>query len=71
MMQGKHIHFVGFRGDEYNRARRVWGTPDFIHAWHDHRMYGDVDTDVDIIIFANGECEDHIHKWTWQDHENW
>ena len=48
----KHTHFVGFRGDEFTRAVIIFGPPDFIHKWHDHRMYGDVG-DGDVIIFAN------------------
>lgn len=65
-----HVHFVGFKGDEYVRAQRVFGPPDFVHAWHDHRMYGEVGPD-DVVVFANKENPYHIHKYTWQDHQNW
>lgn len=34
------LHFVGFRGDEYNRAVAVFGTPDFIHRSWDARAVG-------------------------------
>lgn len=28
------LHLVGFRGDEYHSAVRIWGKPNFIHpAW--------------------------------------
>jgi hypothetical protein len=65
-----HLHFIGFRGDEYNRAIRVFGPPDFIHMLHDHRMYGDVGPD-DVLIFAPGADPDVISKFAWQDHANW
>lgn len=47
------VHFVGFRGEEYNRAQRVWGTPDFVHVSHDVRVAGDVALG-DTVVFANG-----------------
>ena len=31
------IHFVGFRGEEFRSAVRVWGRPDFIHRGWDLR----------------------------------
>ena len=31
------LHFVGFRGDEYHRACRVFGSPDFVHPRFDAR----------------------------------
>ena len=65
-----HVHFVGFRGDEYTSAVKVWGRPDFVHAWHDHRMYGDVG-DGDIIVFGPKGDPDHISRFSWQDHELW
>jgi hypothetical protein len=65
------VHFVGFRGDEFCRAQKVWGYPDFIHKWHDHRMYGDIDIENDIIIFANMAKAEVISDRSWQDHELW
>lgn len=47
------IHFVGFRGHEYIPACRVWGLPDFIHKFHDGRMYEEIGEN-DIVVFANG-----------------
>lgn len=47
------VHFVGFRGDEYNRARRIW-TPDFIHPRWDIRARREI-ADGDIIVFAEGD----------------
>ena len=65
-----HVHFIGFRGDEYHRAARVFGTPDFVHLVHDHRMYGDVGED-DVLVFADKADPDYVSDHTWQDHQNW
>lgn len=67
-MSHVHTHFIGFRGDEYLRAIRVFGPPDFVHMSHDHRMYGDVGPD-DILVFGPKADPDHISKYSWQDHE--
>ncbi len=47
------LHFVGFRGDEYTRAQRVFGTPDFVHPGWDLRARREI-ADGDTIIFARG-----------------
>ena len=47
------IHFIGFRGDEYNSAVKVWGVPDFYHFTHDGRCREEIDEN-DTVIFANG-----------------
>ena len=47
------IHFVNFRDDtEYQNAVKVWSEPDFVHKIHDLRMYQEIDTDNDIVIFS-------------------
>lgn len=51
-------HFVGFRGDEYNRARRVFGEPDFIHMGWDRRAFREI-ADGDRVVFAN-DARPHI-----------
>ena len=51
----KCSHFVGFRGEEYWSAVKVWGWPDFYHRGYDNRM-GKMLADGDLIVFANG-CE--------------
>ena len=56
-------HFFGFRGDEYNRAVKIWGKPDFIHPVHDRRAYVEIDKDNDILIFANKELQDIISNY--------
>lgn len=51
------VHFVGFKGDEYTRAVRVFGRPDFIHRKNDIRLQrGGELHPSDIIVYANG-CE--------------
>lgn len=50
------VHFVGFRGDEYLSAVRVWGRPGFIHMGNDTRMRREMACE-DTVVFANG-CED-------------
>lgn len=47
------VHFVGFRSDEYLRACRVFGKPDFIHILWDRRSRREI-ADGDMIVFANG-----------------
>jgi hypothetical protein len=68
-MQKKSVHFVGFRGEEFWSAVKVFGRPDFVHKWHDHRMWGDVG-EGDTIVFARAKDET-VSQWTWQDHELW
>ena len=48
------IHYVGFRGDEYARANRIWGGPVVIHRKWDRRARRDIGPD-DTIIFATGD----------------
>lgn len=54
------VHFVGFRGDEYNRACRIWGEPDFVHIRWDRRSAREI-ADGDTIVFATGP-HDQPHK---------
>lgn len=48
------LHFVGFRGDEYNRAVQVWGEPEFIHRIWDLRAAAEV-FPGDLVIFARNK----------------
>ena len=66
----QHVHFIGFRGEEYWSAVRVFGRPDFVHAWHDARMWGDVG-DNDVLVWAGKERDDVQREYSWQDHELW
>lgn len=62
------LHFVGFRGEEYWSAVRVWGFPDFIHRYLDHRAVGDFAPD-DIIICARGCTDDPPNPYAFNDSE--
>lgn len=50
------LHFVGFRGDEYHRARRVFGRPDFIHMGWDLRAQREI-APGDVVLFARGPSD--------------
>mgnify|MGYP001326562853 CR=1 FL=1 len=63
VMIKKIIHFFGFRGDEYNRAKKIWGEPDFIHPVHDRRSYIEIDKDNDVLIFANKERPEILSRY--------
>ena len=45
------IHYVGFRGDEFVRAYRIWGGPVIIHRDYDDRVFTEVGED-DVVIFG-------------------
>ena len=45
------VHYVGFRGDEYVRARRIFGGPIYIHLHYDARVFTEVCED-DVVIFG-------------------
>jgi hypothetical protein len=61
------LHFVGFHGDEYTRAVRVFGKPDFIHYQWDARARDDVDWDIDVVVFAVGDENQPVTKGSWND----
>ena len=44
----KIVHFIGFDGDGFSAAVKVWGRPDFIHKF-DKRSLGDIDFDNDTL----------------------
>jgi hypothetical protein len=44
---------VGFRGDEFHRAQRVFGRPDFVHIGWDLRGQREI-ADGDVVVFAKG-----------------
>jgi len=45
------VHFVGFRDDRFHNAVKVFGPPDFIHRFWDHRAVGDV-APGDTVVFG-------------------
>lgn len=61
-------HFVGFKGEEYHAAVRVWGQPDVVHRWADARFWhgGEVDFDHDVIVFANQE-DQNTYEYSFND----
>lgn len=63
------VHFVGFRGDEYAAAVRIWGRPDFIHRYWDHRAIGDIVPDLDTVVFARGDERDPPNVYAFNDSE--
>lgn len=48
------VHFVGFRGDEYNRAVLVFGQPDFVHRGWDQRAKREIHSS-DTVVFDSGD----------------
>lgn len=62
------VHFVGFRGDEYLSARRVWGVPDFFHRlWDVRAAHGGEIHPSDTIVFATGDEHQPVHPFTFDD----
>lgn len=51
------LHFIGFRGDEYLRAVRIFGRPDYIHFRWDTRARRDIHS-LDTVVFAKGTESD-------------
>lgn len=64
------LHFVGFRGDEYTRAVRIFGKPDFIHRYWDHRAVGDIVPGLDTVVFAKGSERDAPNVYAFNDSEH-
>ena len=59
------VHFVGFRGEEYTSAVKVWGPPDFIHFINDVRFRIDLCVG-DVAVYANG-CESRPYDFNVSD----
>ena len=60
------VHFVGFRGEEYWSAVRIWGPPHFIHIVWDRRAQRDI-APSDIVIFAKGEFDQEVCPYNHSD----
>lgn len=60
------LHFVGFRGEEYWSAVRIWGKPHYTHPQADFRMIGDMGPQ-DVVIFGP-KAFNVPHKWRQQAH---
>jgi len=68
-MKKRAVHFVGFRGEEYHSAVRVWGKPDFFHRNWDVRVKhgGEYDKDNDVVVFAKGDENSRLHEHAFND----
>ncbi len=60
------VHFIGFRGEEYQTARKLWGVPDFFHRWWDVRAWQEI-APGDIAIFARGDENQPFNPYTFDD----
>ncbi len=55
-MMKRDLHFVGFRGEEFHSAVKVWGKPDFFHRVFDDRViFGGEVGDDDIVVVGNSK----------------
>jgi hypothetical protein len=52
-------HFVGFCGEEYLSARRVFGLPDFFHVSWDSRAAREI-APGDLVVFGPKADPDHV-----------
>ena len=62
------VHFVGFRGNEYISAIRVFGLPDFFHRVHDKRAISEF-CENDKVVFANG-YENKFTEYSFDDSQH-
>lgn len=60
------LHFIGFRGDEYARAVRIFGTPDFIHIGWDRWARQEIAVG-DVAVFATGTPDDPPSAYSYPD----
>lgn len=44
------MHFIGFRGDEYWSAVKVWGKPDHVHPRATWSCLGEIEADALVVI---------------------
>lgn len=64
-----HVHFVGFRGEEFWSAVKVWGRPTFIHRFWDVRAWQEAQSE-DVVVFARQKDWNRIDNptpWTFDD----
>jgi len=57
------VHYVGFRGDEYVRAKKIFGGPVVIHRWWDRRAQREINWGIDTVIFATGDDTKPVSKY--------
>lgn len=61
------MHFVRFSGDEFHRAQRVFGPPDFIHRRWDSRAVSMVEEMGGTVVFAKGDDTQPVNPYTYDD----
>lgn len=67
MRQGL-VHFIGFRGEEYWSAVRIFGRPDFFHrVWDERAKHGGETATGDVLVFAKGSADDVPHPMAFND----
>lgn len=68
------LHFVGFKDprvtkdERFDRARRVFGPPDFLHRGWDLRAQREI-ADGDTIVFATGDASQPPRAQSFDDGE--
>lgn len=62
------LHFVGFKGDEFHSAVKIFGLPDFFHRVHDKRAVAEF-CENDMVVFANGS-ENRFKEFTFDDSQH-
>jgi hypothetical protein len=60
------LHFVGFRDDRYWVALRVFGAPDFVHRYWDHRARLEA-VPGDTVVFAYGTEQRECSRYSFDD----
>lgn len=60
------VHFVGFRGEEYQSAVRIWGVPDFYHRVWDQRAQCEI-AESDTVVFAYKADPEYVCPYTFDD----
>lgn len=66
MVNHQTVHFVGFKDDAFNRAKQVFGPPDFIHRFWDARAVCEV-CEGDMVVFANGDEHQPVNPYAYDD----
>lgn len=62
------VHFVGFRGEEFWSAVRVWGFPDIVHRVWDYRAQAEI-APGDVAVFAKYHPSQTPSEFSFNDSE--
>lgn len=60
------VHFVGFRGEEYHSAVKVFGLPDFYHRGWDRRAQRDI-APGDTVVFGPKADPAYVSPYNYDD----